>query len=226
MFTSYPKYDFNRTLELKSPAMRGEDVFALQKALTAGGYGALEPDGIHGPATDKVVRKAQTERLLLVDGKAGPATQKALALVLAHQTANATKCRYDAIMGQIEWESAGYRLGAYSELRDDGTFDAGITQRNTAHTPAREGFDPELSVTKLGVEVRKHYDLFQGVRSERRRWQLAQGAWNAPAYACYIAKEEGATKVTAGMTKRPSAAARQALEDYMTHVSKYLSEFL
>lgn len=226
MFTSYPTYDMYRTLELKSSPLKGEDVFALQKALTAGGYGVLDPDGIHGQATDKALRKAQAERLLVVDGKAGPATQKALALVLAHQTANATKCRYDAIMGQIEWESAGYRLGAYSPLRDDGTFDAGLTQRNTAHTPAREGFDPELSVTVLGTEVRKHYNLFQGVTPERRRWQLAQGAWNAPAYACYIAKEEGAKAVTTGMTKRPSASARQTLEEYMTNVSKYLANFL
>jgi hypothetical protein len=78
-----------------------------------------------------------------------------------------------------------------------------------------------LSISALGADIRRHYDLFAGLPT-RRRWALAQGAWNAPAFACYIARQEGAFKVTTSMTLRPGTTARAAFDAYVEKVSKYL----
>jgi peptidoglycan hydrolase-like protein with peptidoglycan-binding domain len=221
MFTDYPNYDKYRTLELKDLRMKGEDVFALQTALTECGFPCGTPDGILGPLTDRAIRNAQSAMLLVVDGKAGGATQKALALKIANVVATATRVRYDALMGTIEHES-GYRLGIYSDQRTDGSYDAGVTQRNTKFTSPQIAFDCSKSIQALAENTKKHFSLFAGVSPVRRRWELAQGAWNAPAFACYIAKEEGATAVTTSMTLRPSSASRATLEAYIDAVSKYL----
>jgi hypothetical protein len=222
MFTAYPSYSPFRTLELLSPQMRGEDVYALQRALTEVGHDCGTPDGILGNLTSTAIKNFQKESFLTVDGKAGGATQKSLALNLSSRVAKATLVPYSAFIGQLELES-GYRLGIYSPQRPDGTYDAGVAQRNTKFTPPQDGFDPHPSIRALGEGIRKHYDLFAGIRDNKRRWALAQGAWNAPAFACYIAREEGATKVTSGMTLKPSAEARQVFEAYVLHASSYLS---
>jgi hypothetical protein len=57
---------------------RGEAVKKLQTTLTALGYNTNGIDGIFGSGTEKAVRQFQQARSLLVDGIAGPATQKAL----------------------------------------------------------------------------------------------------------------------------------------------------
>lgn len=225
MFTAYPTYDKYRTLELKSPQLKGEDVYALQKALNEQGFEAGDADGIFGLMTERAVKKAQARLEITVDGKAGGTTQKALAMAITGPISASKHVRLDALRGQMEHES-GFRLGIYSSPpREDGSYDAGVAQRNTAHTPPQQGFDPFLSITSLAFVVREHYDLFWGL-PEKRRWTLAQGAWNAPAFACYIAREEGATKVTKAMTLKPSDAARKTFEEYMAKVSKYLPNFI
>lgn len=221
MFDAYPSYDKYRTLEQKTPSMKGEDVYALQTALNECGFPCGEADGVLGPMTDRAIREAQRELHLVVDGKAGGATQKTLALRIASKVATEKRVRYDALMGQIEHES-GYRLGIYSPQRDDGSYDAGVVQRNTNFTAPFVGFDCDKSISALADNTKKHFDLFAGVSPVRRRWELAQAAWNAPAFACYIAKEEGATAVSTRMTLRPSAESRKTLEAYIDAVSKYL----
>ena len=221
MFTSYPTYDKYRTLEQKTPAMQGEDVFALQTALNECDFPCGTADGILGPMTDRAIREAQRFYKLVVDGKAGGKTQEALAVSLGSAAASRKGVPASAMRGQIEHES-GYRLGIYSPQRDDGSYDAGVVQRNTNFTSPQVAFDCEKSVLALAESTRKHYDLFVGL-SARRRWELAQGAWNAPAFACYIAREEGAVKVTAAMTLRPSSSARNTFEAYIDAVSKYLN---
>ena len=224
MFSHVPTYDKFRTLKLGMPKTPSEDVYALQRALDELGCEPGDSDGIFGPMTDGATKKAQTRLGLVVDGQAGALTQRALAMTIADPISASKHVRREVLKGQMEHESS-FRLGIYSEARPDGSFDAGVTQRNTQHIPAMQGFDPFLSIMSLATVVRKHYDLFWGL-PETRRWTLAQGAWNAPAFACYIAKEEGATKVTQGMTRSPSAASRKTFEEYMAKVSKYLPDYI
>lgn len=220
MFTAYPIYDKYRTLERLTPALRGEDVYALQTALNELGFESGEADGILGSLTDRAIREAQSHFRLIVDGKAGGNTQRAIALALGSGAASRKGVPSSAMKGQIEHES-GYRLGIYSVLYKDGSYDAGVTQRNTNFHPAREGFDVQDSVLELATHTRAHFDLFVGL-PDHRRWALAQGAWNRPAFACYIAREEGATKVPKSMTKLPTSTERTTFEEYVTKVSKYL----
>lgn len=221
MFTEFPTYDKYRTLALKTPNLKGEDVYALQTAINAFAISVVDADGILGPMTDRAIRSAQQKLGLVVDGLAGGMTQKALALALAEPKADAKKVPREALRGQLELES-GFRLGIYSERRSDGSYDAGVAQRNTAHTSPPLAFDVPKSIQTLVDNTRKHFDLFAGLDT-RRRWALAQGAWNAPAFACYIAREEGAWNVTQGMTLRPSSASRQTFEEYVKRVSQYLT---
>ena len=78
-----------------------------------------------------------------------------------------------------------------------------------------------LSVDALGVNERKYYDKYAGVKDVKRRWMLAAGAWNAPAYACYMANEEGAN-VPKNETARPGPTARFLLERYMTAATQQM----
>lgn len=221
MFTDYPSYPPYRTLCLTSPPQIGEDVYALQTALNECGFDCGQADGTLGTKTSAAIKLAQKLFFLGVDGKAGGLTQKALAMEIAAMVAASLKVPAGVFRGQLEHES-GYRLGNYSAQRADRTYDAGVAQRNTKFTSPSIGFDTKTSIRALGEVVQKHYDLFAGV-STRRRWALAQGAWNAPAFACYLAREEGATKVTSGMTLRPSDAQRKTFEAYISNVSIYLS---
>lgn len=221
MFTGYPTYWRYRTLSLAEPFQQGEDVYALQTALEALSYDVGTVDGVLGPKTSDAITRAQRGLGVYVDGLCGGKTQEALALKLAARVQGEYVLPNGLLRGQLEHES-GFRLGNYSALRADGSYDAGVTQRNTAHTPARTAFTVPTSIDALGDLVRDHYDLFAGLRNPRR-WQLAQGAWNAPAFAAYIAREEGATHVAASMTARPSAASRAALEAYIDSVSAYLT---
>lgn len=221
MFTSYPTYANYRTLMLTSPMMQGEDVYALQRALNHLGHHVGTEDGILGPQTSRGISDYQTvAKLTPVDAKAGGMTQRQLALDLARQVSVALEVPFNAFKGQLELESS-YRLGCYSPLRPDHTYDAGVAQRNTKFTASKDGFDPMPSIRALGVVVRDHFVLFEGLPTTRR-WALAQGAWNAPAFACYIAREEGAHKVTSDMVAQPSAASRQTFETYVRNASVYL----
>lgn len=222
MFETVPTYDKYRTLSLQTPNLHGEDVYALQVALDARLYAVGPLDGILGGQTDKAIRQIQVDLDLVADGKAGGLTQQAIAMAFAKKSSIDTAVPLEAVRGQLEHES-GFRLGIYSPVRPDGTYDAGVAQRNTKFTPPKEGFDAKTSIAVLCRDVRKHFDLFRGVTPPNRRWALAQGAWNAPAFACYIARQEGAINIPVSMTLRPSSSARQTFEEYMSKVTKYLT---
>jgi len=214
MFTAFPSYDRYRTLRLADPLLRGEDVFALQTALEFIGNKPGAVDGVFGPATDRAVRAAQAFYEIVVDGLAGGTTQTWLCRSLAAHVSAKYNLPKGLLIGQITHES-GCRVGNYSPQRADGSYDAGVAQRNTAHTPAKDGFNMPLSVDALGVNERKYYDKYAGVKDVRRRWMLAAGAWNAPAYASFIANEEGA-HVPKNETAIVGPTARFTLERYMT----------
>lgn len=217
MFDSFPTYPRYRSLTRTEPAMVGEDVYALQTALNAAGFNCGEPDGDLGDVTFEQIRDAQSSLGLLVDGFAGGKTQESLVIKLNAVPLAKYKLPRGLLRGQLGHESS-FRVGNYSDIRSDGSFDAGIAQRNTEHTPAEEGFNVPDSIDVCGASARLHFDKFEGVTDTRRRWILAQGAWNAPAYACFIANEEGAS-VPKNQTKAPSSAARAKLEQYMVSVS-------
>lgn len=200
--------------------MRGEDVYALQTALNACGYPCGEPDGILGKITHGAIVFAQDQLKLVKDGLAGGNTQRAVTFHLAGSIGPKMSVDPALLCGQLEFES-GPRVGNYSPIRPDGNYDAGVAQRNTKYTPAKQGFNVPVSVTILATNTRKYYDLFSGVLPLRRRWSLAQGAWNAPAYACYLAKKEGAPNVTTSMTLRPTNSQLEVFEEYMRHCLTY-----
>lgn len=218
-FAAYPTYSRYRTLEyLPGRLLVGFDVYALQTALAATGFDPGPFDGILGENTARAIRSAQKRYYLTVDGKAGGLTQRAL--ILAIIEARAPKW-VRAMKGQVEHESSN-RVGNYSALHGS-TYDAGATQRNTEHTPAKDGFNVPKSIDALKTRIVSYHEKFAGV-PEPRRTGLAQGAWNAPAFACYLAKREGATGVTRadlpGYT--PSAATLSTFEQYIDSVTTYL----
>lgn len=57
---------------------RGEDVRAVQQALTFLGYSPGAIDGIFGPLTNEAVRRFQADQRIAVDGIVGPETIAAL----------------------------------------------------------------------------------------------------------------------------------------------------
>lgn len=228
MFTAYPTYSKFRTLKLTSPQMRGEDVYALQNALVSLGYsvGSAGADGFFGSDTDKGVRKFQEsvkagDPKFVVDGLAGGGTQKAAAVKLAESAAFESGVPIKRLYGQLEHESS-FRLGIYSIQYDNGSYDAGVAQRNTALTPPQEGFEVEDSINALAARVKEYYTHFEGIPTDRR-WDLAQGAWNAPAWACYLAHAEGANNswVAARKSRSLSDAQRARIETYIASVSAY-----
>ncbi len=211
MFDRAPTYDRYRTLRyVPERLQRGEDVWALQIALAYYTGENLEFDGIFGPRTHEVTKDAQEGLALVADAKAGGLTQRALTLHIANQV---TTVPFNLIKGQIEHESS-YRLGIYSAVRQDGSYDAGVTQRNTNFTPAKEGFQPVRSIKALTDHVRSRFDLYSGILDDRRRWGLAAGAWNAPAFANYYA----GVKPWA----QPSDAAAEAFLAYVDSVTAYI----
>jgi N-acetylmuramoyl-L-alanine amidase len=68
----------DRTLYLRSPAFRGDDVRALQRMLNALGFDAGKEDGIFGPRSDRAVREFQRNVASRVDGIVGLDTVHAI----------------------------------------------------------------------------------------------------------------------------------------------------
>lgn len=61
---------------------KGDDVRAVQQALTFLGYSPGAIDGIFGPLTNEAVRRFQSDQRIAVDGIVGPETISALNIEL------------------------------------------------------------------------------------------------------------------------------------------------
>jgi len=219
-FSRYPDYPHYRAMRVTEPMTVGYDVFALQSALADLGFSVGSIDGYFGAQTKSAVFNAQADFQITEDGIAGLETQRRICQRMFTPLRQKYDLPYNLLHGQVEHESS-FWLGNYTPLYSNGSYDAGVTQRNTAHTSASLGFNVPDSLDALANNVAKYFDKFEGVVNLRRRWQLAQGSWNAPAYACYIANEEGAN-VPRNQTAKPSADARKKIEAYMAAVSTYL----
>lgn len=180
-----------RALRLTNPVQRGWDVVALQTGLLGVQMQLPKwgPDGFLGEETSKATYLYQERRGLVEDGIAGGATQRAIALQIAARFTQEFQIIRGLIPGQLEYESS-LILGNHSVLRSDGTRDCGVTQRNSAHTPIEQGFNTFESIKTLARHLRTYYERYRdwGVPS-RRAWELAAGAWNAPAWADKLAKD-------------------------------------
>lgn len=227
MFTGYPTYDPNRALYLHpdvTKRFRGEDVYSLQAACLSVGADPRGLDGAYGPATDKAVRAMQATVGTYADGRVGPITWSKLTDHIAEPIRKWHGVAVGLPKGQLAHES-GPRGGMFSRpQRKDGSFDAGVAQRNSAlaQNPLKDSFNMVLSITKLCRDVRAAYVYYEGVKDVRRRWALAGGSWNAPAFTAWIAWEEGATQISRANRALPSAESRQKIEDYMDSITAYL----
>lgn len=218
-FTQFPSYSNYRTLHRTYPFQVGYDIYALQVALNAVMGSTLALDGVLGELTADVIPRFQRAAKIEEDGLAGGLTQRKLALWIADRE-NSRRVPKTLIRGQIEHESS-FRLGCYSPRRSDGSYDAGVVQRNTAHTPPAAGFQPVHSIIAYLGAVRAAYTLYEGVEGPTRRWGLAGMSWNCPAYSAWIANEEGAS-VPRSETAHPSDSARAAAEAYAASVTAYM----
>jgi Putative peptidoglycan binding domain len=197
MFDGYPSYDRYRTLRRRDPMMRGEDVLALQTALVALGQNTGGADGIFGDATERAVKKVQDQLNITVDGLAGGGTQQAVTRRIADRARDRNDLPKGLVFGQCMHESS-CRLGNYSaqhsfDVPGGPYFDAGVAQRNVRFHPQKDAFDVPDSINLLGKHVAAYFRLYAGVSNLRRRWELAAGSWNAPAFTGRIADDEGAT---------------------------------
>lgn len=221
LFVEFPAYGRYRTLTFTDPLTEGEDVYALQTALQAFGEDPGVIDGILGRNTFSAIVNAQGKLKIVRDGRAGGVTQTEL----THNLADRARVKYSLpkglVFGQLSHES-GCRVGNYSPQRADGTFDAGVAQRNTKYTKPRDGFAVPSSIDALGSNLRKYYDKYVGVNQIGRRWALAAGAWNAPAFANWIARSEGAKSISTNETLRPGSTARETLERYMRSATAFM----
>lgn len=241
MFIQKPTYDKYRTLRLRDPRMSGEDVYALQTALnnclkrhfgtTAVDTTVFTPvpeDGIFGKKTSVAVKQAQGVFSVKggVDGLAGFYTWEALVDDIGKVAREKHRLATGLLYGQLMHES-GMRGGIYSELNhhsDGGTsWDAGVAQMNSrVHPDLKASFTVPYAVEFIAKNTRAFYDEFAGVTPRARRWALAAGAHNAPAWARWLARNEGATKVLAGNTAKPSDTQRAILEEYIDSVTAYM----
>lgn len=85
----------DRTLYVKFPPMRGDDIVTLQTRLNALGFDAGREDGIFGPLAHEAVRGFQKEYGVLEDGMFGRRTLEALEGLRVDRPGTAARIRED-----------------------------------------------------------------------------------------------------------------------------------
>lgn len=215
--------------------LSGWDVYALQTALNVQGH-KLTADGVFGPRTEDSVELWQRGSGLVIDGIAGIATQRDLALVVGQGARDDWHLPLKLLMGQIEKES-GYQLGNHTALygqetpdKADDSRDLGVSQINDIHKGVSwdQAFDVGFALNFLASEIREKHDRylaaplregFQRVDNERA-WRLAAGSWNRPAHTAYLAGMR-TTDPVAPSSKTLTTTQRTWIEGYMDRVCSY-----
>lgn len=236
MFSGYPTYNPYRVLAL-SPGQPllgepsgAEDVYALQCGINAiVNITPIATDGILGRQTSNAIVRVQRQLGFTgdeIDGKAGQVTQRAIAVRLGRMFVQGQVVPLWLVKGQLAFESS-YLLGNYSRpMRPDGTYDAGVAQLNVAYHRPVDAFNPVHAIGFLVSETRQAHLAYQDTRrfigsdqSEARRWKLAAGHHNAPAYTNYLAGLPESKKYPWAI---PGPEARTKIEEYMTAVTVYM----
>jgi hypothetical protein len=220
--TSWGGYRFRSLRLVPGDYQHGCDVFALQCGLRTLGMAGMvgEPDGIFGPKTQAGVDRLQEWSHLKKDGIAGLLTQRQIADRIALDARARLGIPIGLLHGQLEHESS-FQLGVYTPPYENASRDLGVAQCNSGFHHAFYAFNPAYAIETCAQRFVKYHDLFEGVVGKRRRIELAAGAWNAPAFVCYLANEEGG-KVPVNQTRAPSVLQRQKIEAYMDAVTTYL----
>ena len=206
-----------RPLSRLEPPMTGVDVYALQSAFRGFGF-ELALDGVLGDKTAEAIWHYQESRNLVVDGIAGIATQRDLALALASRFRAEYRLPTGLPRGHIEKES-GFQLGNYTAPYTAGSAvgsrDLGVVQRNTRFHKIEDAFDVMDSLKVLCERVVAYHREYvdHGEVNSRRAWELACGSWNAPAYTDYLA----------GLPRglKPGPTAHDALNAYIKATTAY-----
>ena len=85
----------------------GATVSQLQQKLKTWGYYSGEVDGVYGSGTERAVREFQKDNGLTVDGRAGPATLRALGISAGSETQNSTSGDVALLARLISAEARG-----------------------------------------------------------------------------------------------------------------------
>lgn len=196
---------------------KGWDVRALQRALQERGYALSKygADGDFGDETKTAVANYQRDRGLYVDGWAGSSTQKQLCLELIAPVELDFQLPTGLARGQVGAESSFF-VGNNSEKHpDDEYFDIGVVQLNSKFHSYEEGFDPGLSIRYYGEHTKDYYKKYKAIgkiTNPRRLWELAAGAWNAPAWTDRLANGQSLTQTQS-----------DHIEDYINRVTVFLA---
>lgn len=208
-----------RPLRYRSESLlTGCDVYALQTGMRGLGFSELEADGVLGPITGEAIKHLQSfGTTLAVDGIAGVATQRYIANALGMMERASYGLPLGLLYGQLEHESSfwlGNYTPAYSAGAAIGSRDEGVAQGNTRYFTPVQAFDPVYMIGQLAERISVNERRYRStVKDKRRRWSLAAGSWNAPAYADALAGLGGA---------EPTGTALEKFEDYMADVTAYM----
>ena len=214
-----------RALRLTDPLQFGWDVYALQTGLNGlrGVYHeALYEDGWLGVRTAERILDFQVRNSLEEDGIAGVVTQRVVALKLAAREGAVHDIPAGLLKGQLEYESS-YWLGNHTAPYGDGSRDCGVAQRNTRYAGIEACFNTAMSVAMLAATLKTKWTAYAKVADNRRRWELAAGSWNRPAYTDALAN--GQTSVLVGGVRidlSPGAPEREWIERYIREVTAYV----
>ena len=126
----------DRTLYLKNPYMRGDDISTLQSRLNALGFDAGREDGIFGPLAYEAIRAFQREYGIPEDGMFGQHTFAALSGLRVDRPGTAAELREElrhrsdrALAGALVMIDPGHGAGDPGELGSSGLTETEVCWR-------------------------------------------------------------------------------------------------
>ncbi len=176
----------DRTLYVRRPLMRGDDVAELQSRLSALGFDAGKPDGIFGSQTAAAVKAFQHEYGVAEDGIWGPASYSALLGLRVDRPGTSSRLREElkrdqaALSGALIVVDPGHGLEDANEAHICWELSVGVAERLVAHS-ARVRFTRTEAEDIAGVDRAKRAnemdaDVFLSLRLNSHEEITAEGA--------------------------------------------------